>query len=108
MANATITTKGQVTIPKEIRDYLNLGTGSKVDFIIDENGIVKLIPLNIPIQKLSGILHRQGIKATTLEEMEQIISEAASDWTWYKYYRRYMKIHNEHKLNLGLAHDNLD
>ena len=25
MANATITTKGQVTIPKEIRDYLNLG-----------------------------------------------------------------------------------
>lgn len=81
MANATITTKGQVTIPKEIRDYLNLDTGSKVDFVIDENGIVKLIPLNIPIQKLSGILHRQGMKATTLEEMEQIINEAASDWT---------------------------
>jgi AbrB family looped-hinge helix DNA binding protein len=81
MVNATITTKGQVTIPKEIRDYLNLDTGSKVDFVIDENGIVKLIPLNIPIQKLSGILHRKGMKATTLEEMEQIISEAASDWT---------------------------
>ncbi|MBS9389028.1 MAG: AbrB/MazE/SpoVT family DNA-binding domain-containing protein [Dolichospermum sp.] len=81
MANATITTKGQVTIPKEIRDYLNLDTGSKVDFVIDENGIVKLIPLNIPIQKLSGILHRKGMKATTLEEMEEIISEAASDWT---------------------------
>ena len=81
MTSATITTKGQVTIPKEIRDYLNLDTGSKVDFVIDENGIVKLIPLNIPIQKLSGILHRKGMKATTLEEMEQIISEAASDWT---------------------------
>ena len=81
MANATLTTKGQVTIPKEIRDYLNLDTGSKVDFVIDENGIVKLIPLNIPIQKLSGILHRKGMKATTLEEMEEIISEAASDWT---------------------------
>ena len=81
MANATITTKGQVTIPKEIRDYLNLDIGSKVDFVIDENGIVKLIPLNIPIQKLSGILHRKGMKATTLEEMEEIISEAASDWT---------------------------
>ena len=78
----------------------------KVDFVIDENGIVKLIPLNIPIQKLSGILHRKGMKPTTLEEMEEIIGEAASDWTWYKYYRRYMKIHNEHELNLGLAHDN--
>ena len=73
MANATITTKGQVTILKKIRDYLNLDTGNKVDFVIDENGIVKLIPLNIPIQKLSGILHRKGMKAT-LEEMEEIIN----------------------------------
>ena len=81
MPSATITTKGQVTIPKEIRDYLNLDTGSKVDFVIDENGIVKLIPLNIPIKKLSGILHRKGMKPATLEEMEQAISEAASDWT---------------------------
>jgi AbrB family looped-hinge helix DNA binding protein len=81
MASATITTKGQVTIPKEIRDYLNLDTGSKVDFVIDENGIVKLIPLNIPIKKLSGILHRKDTKSATLEEMEQTISEAASDWT---------------------------
>ncbi|MEA5618601.1 AbrB/MazE/SpoVT family DNA-binding domain-containing protein [Cronbergia sp. UHCC 0137] len=81
MASARITTTGQVTIPKEIRDYLNLDTGSKIDFVIDENGIVKLIPLNIPIQKLSAILHRKGIKATTLEEIEQIIGEAASDWT---------------------------
>jgi AbrB family looped-hinge helix DNA binding protein len=81
MASATITTKGQVTIPKEIRDYLNLDTGSKVDFVIDENGIVKLIPLNVPIESLSGILHRKGMKFATLEEMEQTISEGASDWT---------------------------
>lgn len=71
MTSATITTKGQVTIPKEIRNYLNLDTGSKVDFVIDENGIVKLIPLNIPIKKLSGILYREGMKSATLEEMEQ-------------------------------------
>ncbi|MBE9057109.1 MAG: AbrB family transcriptional regulator [Anabaena sp. CRKS33] len=81
MTSATITTKGQVTIPKEIRDYLNLDTGSKVDFVIDENGIVKLIPLNIPVGKLSGILHRKGMKSATLEEMEQTISEGASDWS---------------------------
>jgi AbrB family looped-hinge helix DNA binding protein len=81
MASATITTKGQVTIPKEIRDYLNLDTGSKVDFVIDENGIVKLIPLNVPIESLSGILRRKGMKSATLEEMEQTISEGASDWT---------------------------
>ncbi len=54
MASVTITTKGEVIIPKEIRDYLNLDTGSKVDFVIDENGTVKLIPLNVPVQTLSG------------------------------------------------------
>lgn len=81
MASATITTKGQVTIPKEIRDYLNLDTGSKVDFVVDENGIVKIIPLNVPVQKLSGILHRPGMKSATLEEMETAIKEGSSDWS---------------------------
>lgn len=81
MAITTITTKGQVTIPKEIREYLNIDTGSKVDFVIDENGIVTLIPLNVPVQRLSGILHRSGMKSATLEEMETAIQEGSSDWS---------------------------
>jgi AbrB family looped-hinge helix DNA binding protein len=81
MASATITSKGQVTIPKEIRDYLQLNTGSKVDFVIDKEGIVKVIPLNVPVEALSGILHRPGMKKATLEDMEQAIAEKASDWT---------------------------
>jgi AbrB family looped-hinge helix DNA binding protein len=78
---ATVTTKGQITIPKEIRDYLKLETGSKVEFVIDENGDVKIFPLNFPIEALSGVLHRPGIKSATVEEMEAAIAEGASDWT---------------------------
>ena len=63
MTSATITSKGQVTIPKEIRDYLKLETGTKVDFVIDENGQVKMIPLNVDVSKLSAILHRPGMKS---------------------------------------------
>lgn len=81
MTKATLTSKGQVTIPKEIRDYLKLDTGSKVDFIIDENGEVKVIPLNVPVQTLSGILHRPEIKAASIEEMEEAIAAGARDWT---------------------------
>jgi AbrB family looped-hinge helix DNA binding protein len=33
-----VTEKGQVTIPKEIRDRLNIGPGSEVDFVADEKG----------------------------------------------------------------------
>ena len=81
MTNATLISKGQVTIPKEIRDYLKIDTGSKVDFVIDLDGQVKVIPLNVPAKALSGILHRSELKAATLEKMEQVIAEGASDWT---------------------------
>ena len=81
MASATITSKGQVTIPKEIRNHLKLETGSKVNFVIDENGEVKVIPFKVPVEELSGILHRRDIKAATLEEMEISIRKGASDWT---------------------------
>ncbi|NEP11539.1 MAG: AbrB/MazE/SpoVT family DNA-binding domain-containing protein [Symploca sp. SIO1A3] len=81
MASSTITSKGQVTIPKPIRDYLNLDTGSRIDFVIDEKGDVRVIPLNTAIESLSGILYRQEMKAATLEDMEEAIQEGASDWT---------------------------
>ena len=81
MVQARLTAKGQVTIPKQIRDYLNLDNGSKIDFVIDENGDVKVIPLNVAVESLSGILHRQGMPTASLEEMEKAITEAAHDWT---------------------------
>ena len=79
MVQARLTRKGQVTIPKAIRDYLHLDTGSEIDFVIDENGEVKMIPLNISVETLSGILHREGMKAVSLADMEQAISEGAND-----------------------------
>lgn len=81
MTSATITSKGQITIPKEIRDYLKINAGSKIDFVIDADGQVKLLPLNIPAKNLSGILCRPGMRAATIEEMEQATVEGASDWT---------------------------
>jgi antitoxin PrlF len=81
MSIATVTTKGQITIPKEIRDYLKLETGSKVEFVIDESGNVKIVPLNVPVEALSGVLHRPGMKSATVEEMEAAIAEGARDWT---------------------------
>lgn len=81
MTSATITSKGQITIPKEIRDYLKIDAGSKIDFVIDADGQVKLLPLNIPAKTLSGILRRPGMRAATIEEMEQATTEGASDWT---------------------------
>jgi antitoxin PrlF len=79
MVRARLTGKGQVTIPKQIREYLNLDTGSKIDFVIDENGDVKVIPLNVAVEDLSGILHREGMKSASIEEMEQAIIKGVSN-----------------------------
>lgn len=73
-------TRRQVTISKQMRDYLHLDTGSKIDFVIDTRD-VKVIPLNVAAKNLSGILHREGMPPASLEDMEQAIIEGASDRT---------------------------
>ncbi len=45
MSAATITSKGQITIPKDIRALLDLNTGDKVSFVVDDRGLVNLVPV---------------------------------------------------------------
>jgi hypothetical protein len=55
--------------------------------VIDENGIVKLIPINVPIQSLSGILYRPGMKSASLEEMETAIKKGAMGRVYWLFNR---------------------
>ncbi|MDJ1185333.1 AbrB/MazE/SpoVT family DNA-binding domain-containing protein [Roseofilum casamattae] len=79
MFRTTVTDTEQITLPPQIRDYLKLSHGSKIDFVIDAEGEVKLIPLNVSVEELSGILYRPGIEKATLEDMEMAILEGAND-----------------------------
>lgn len=80
MFSAAVTDTGQITLPEEIREHLKLVSGSRVEFVIDEDGQVKILPLNVAVETLSGILHRPGIRPATLVDMETAISEGANDW----------------------------
>jgi antitoxin PrlF len=80
MDTATMTSKGQITVPKSVRQHLKLEAGSKVRFVLEEDGTTRIIPLNVSIESLAGILYRPGMKAVSLEEMEQAIAEGARDW----------------------------
>lgn len=73
MASSTLTSKGQTTIPKDIREYLNLQPGQRIDFIVDEEGRVILRPATLHIRDLAGILHREGQKPISVEEMNRVI-----------------------------------
>ncbi|HEY9647908.1 MAG TPA: AbrB/MazE/SpoVT family DNA-binding domain-containing protein [Chroococcidiopsis sp.] len=79
MLTTIVTDNGQITLPTEIRNHLKLVSGSRVEFVIDEEGQVKIFPLNVAVETLSGILHRSGIRRASLDDMEAAISEGAND-----------------------------
>jgi AbrB family looped-hinge helix DNA binding protein len=70
MPAATMTTKGQVTIPKEVRQHLKLHAGDRVNFVVRPDGEVLLKPAKIDIRELGGMLYRKGRKPVTIEEMD--------------------------------------
>ena len=73
MPASLITTKGQTTIPKKIRDHLHLQPGDKIDFVIEEDGAVVLKPATLDVGDLEGILHRPGMKAVSAEDMKKAV-----------------------------------
>jgi len=68
----TITSKGQLTLPKKLRTLLNLHPGNRVEFVIDKDGSVKMIPIKSTIKELKGMTRRPR-KAVSLEEMQSAI-----------------------------------
>ncbi len=75
MPRATLSTKGQVVVPKNIRDELGLHPGDQLDFELQENGHILVRPATVDIRSLEGILHRPGQKALSVEEMNEIIRQ---------------------------------
>lgn len=70
--HARLTTKGQITIPKEIREALHLGKGDQVAFRLREDGVVELLSENIDFLSLCGMLEPE-VRGVTLEQMEETI-----------------------------------
>lgn len=73
---ATITVKGQITLPKALRDAMHLKTGDRVLFEELEGGAYIITPITTDVQALKGCVSYHG-PAKTLEEMETAISENA-------------------------------
>lgn len=71
MAESTITSKGQITIPKVVREQLHLETGDTVYFDIREDGTVLLVPRNEPVESFIGLLKgkAKSRRPLTIEEM---------------------------------------
>jgi AbrB family looped-hinge helix DNA binding protein len=69
MATATLTSKGQTTIPTEVRKFLKLEAGDKLEFKLNPGeNTVTLKAANLDVLSLRGMLKSKGMKAYTADE----------------------------------------
>ena len=78
MAHSTITSKGQITIPKIVRSRLNLKTGDRVDFKI-QNGMLMLVPVSRSVSEVFGMLSGKKRKKYSVEQMNRQLKKQMSD-----------------------------
>jgi len=81
---SALTSKGQVTIPKEMRDRLHLAPGDKVKFFMQPDGRLVILP-KLPATALKGMF-RSRRRTASLEEMDAAIEEGAT-----RRYRRLLR-----------------
>ena len=75
MALATLTNKGQVTIPKAVRESLGLHSGDKLEFVIVENGKACIRPVTKKVDDVFGRLYKPEKKPVSVEEMDEKIRQ---------------------------------
>jgi antitoxin PrlF len=74
MVTATMTTKGQITIPKAIRDSLHLHSGDKVAFVLHGGTEVVLKPLTRSVDDVFGVLHSPSQQRHSVDEMNAAVA----------------------------------
>ena len=78
-AFTTMTSKGQLTVPKEVRERLNLSAGTRF-YVMERNGQVVAIPKNKNLSDLAGLLGTppNGAKLS-VEDMSDVVAEAVAE-----------------------------
>jgi AbrB family looped-hinge helix DNA binding protein len=78
MSEARMTSKGQITVPKDVRLKLGLRPGDRIRFLLEADGRVRLMPAKRDISELVGILPKPK-RALSIEEMDDAIGRAVAE-----------------------------
>ena len=76
MPIATVTSKGQVTIPKKVREHLDLKRGDKLEFRVDDDGSVSVVPIARRARDVFGAFAHEASKPVDSAEAKRKVSEA--------------------------------
>ena len=75
MTTSKVTSKGQITVPRDIRERLKLKLGDKIRFRVADNGQVVVEAAKYHIGELYGLLRRKGGKPLSVEAMDEAIRQ---------------------------------
>lgn len=78
MATSTVTSKGQITIPVEVRRALKLEPGSRVEFVKQSDGSYELIAATRSVKELKGIL-KSRVGPVSIEDMNEAVLDTAAE-----------------------------
>lgn len=73
MPTATLTSKGQITLPRAIRDRLHVTTGDQVDFVVNQDGDIVVRPVSLDVTELRGLLRRPRKRPVSIAAMNAAI-----------------------------------
>ena len=72
MTTATLTSKGQITIPKEVRERLGVEAGDRLEFVEEEKGVYKVVAATRDVKHLKGMVPAPR-RPVPVEEMNRVI-----------------------------------
>ncbi len=78
MASATLTSKGQITIPVQVRTALGVDTGDRIEFVEVEKGKFAIVAATRSVRELEGLFRGKQNKAVSVEDMNTAIVRRAS------------------------------
>ncbi|MGA8270033.1 MAG: AbrB/MazE/SpoVT family DNA-binding domain-containing protein [Candidatus Sulfotelmatobacter sp.] len=79
MAAATLTSKGQITIPVRVRAALGVKAGDRLEFVELKKGQFAIVPATRSLKELKGMFQGRRSKPVSIEEMNSAIARRASD-----------------------------
>jgi AbrB family looped-hinge helix DNA binding protein len=73
MAAATVTSKGQITLPKVVRERLGVEAGDKIEFVETEPGVFRVVAATRDVRALKGVIPKPT-RPVTVEEMGRVVA----------------------------------
>jgi antitoxin PrlF len=74
MSTATLTSKGQITIPADVRRMLNVDSGDRVEFVQVEPGRFEIVAATRSVRELKGLFGKPA-RTVSIDEMNRVIAE---------------------------------